>query len=555
MDIEVLVHGVPEGQGCYGIKEEQSHVDLFYDNSSESVKFVIETKELGNAYYTYYTYLRYKGILGYGGRPGSYFGLTLRIDKYYQDVIHMYNMLEMVFKKYVVGSLLKPSGESYEYMAPSFAAKKSELEQLQRGLIQMIQNSCVFSKFVDLDASFIHPITTAASCNIADITENAMLAALKKYSKVVLSPDYKLNLAKEYEKKIQEVEGKGGGIVAEKDKKLAEKDEVINSQQAKIETLQAEVKRKETENLQNKKNLQLSQMISGIKEPINNLAEYFHVHDSQRNPPMPSYGFKNFIIGIIGCVLSAIVIALLLFAKPQKGADTKTLDDKIAELSQTNSELEKAIALKDATISDLRKQLDNQPSTPPELPPVTKKNLRIDVSPYNKTGDPLYEDSEYVLKIKELMPDGKHDKCVFNGNGTYTLTNAVITKGKESDLTITIKPNGKGPVTLEYQSENCSCSPRTFQVEKKPAANNSISIVVSPEVTEVEVGQEYTFSVSGYEGNGKWSFSGFEPQKGKVTDNSLVVKVIDNGKKTATATYTPNKGEPVVSTYDFKADD
>ena len=89
MNVEILIHGVPDGQDYYGIAEERTYAELFYDNSAESVKFVVETKTTGNIASVYYTYLRYKGMVGYGGRPGSYFGLTLRIDKYYQDVIHM----------------------------------------------------------------------------------------------------------------------------------------------------------------------------------------------------------------------------------------------------------------------------------------------------------------------------------------------------------------------------------------------------------------------------------------------------------------------------------
>ena len=48
MDVELLIHGVPDGQDYYGIKEEQTNMGLLYDNSTESVKFVVETKKQGN---------------------------------------------------------------------------------------------------------------------------------------------------------------------------------------------------------------------------------------------------------------------------------------------------------------------------------------------------------------------------------------------------------------------------------------------------------------------------------------------------------------------------
>ena len=125
MDVEILIHGVPDGQDYYGIKEEQTNMGLFYDKSPESVKFVIETKKQGNSAYTYYSFLRYKGMIGAGGRPGSYFGLTLRLDKYYQDAIHIYNLMDIVFKRYIVGTLLVPSGDGYKYAVTNFAIKKA----------------------------------------------------------------------------------------------------------------------------------------------------------------------------------------------------------------------------------------------------------------------------------------------------------------------------------------------------------------------------------------------------------------------------------------------
>ena len=47
-----------------------------------------------NQAYAYYSYLRYKNMIGAGGRPGSYFGLTLRLDMYYQDVMLIYDFFK-----------------------------------------------------------------------------------------------------------------------------------------------------------------------------------------------------------------------------------------------------------------------------------------------------------------------------------------------------------------------------------------------------------------------------------------------------------------------------
>ena len=329
MDVEILIHGVPDGQKYYGTKEEQANMGLFYDNSKEAVKFVVETKKQGSTAFAYYTYLRYKGMIEAGGRLGGYFGLTLRLDEYYQDAIHIYNLLEIVFKRYIVGTLLTPSGDAYKYTVPDFAIKASEIAQMQQALMQLIQATCTKSKFLDIDASFIHPITAVPSANIADVSEAALLASIKKYSKVVLSPEYELNIVKEYKKKLQEAEGKGGNIVAEKDKKIADKDSTIASLNTKVTTLQNQVaaleqesKRKDTEIQQLKQQGGLVQQVAKIKDPIVAIAEYFRIKDPQ--PLTPKYGRKNFILGVVGCSVSVLVLAMciiMMFRSPGSSAD------------------------------------------------------------------------------------------------------------------------------------------------------------------------------------------------------------------------------------------
>ena len=556
MNVEILIHGVPDGQDYYGIDEERAYAELFYDNSAESVKFVVETKEKGNNAFVYYTYLRYKGLVGSGGRPGSYFGLTLRLDKYYQDVTHIYNMLEMTFKKYVVGVFLSPLGGSYKYLVPNFASKKAEIEQLHQGLAQLIQCTSVWPKFVDVDKSIIHPEAPSASCNIEDISENTMAAALKKYSKVVLSPDYKSNVVKEYEKKIQEAEGKGGNIVAEKDQKIAEKDGEISSLKSTVTTQKAKIDALQTENLQLKKNGNLTQMISGIKDPINSLADYFHVQNSQKEPRKPSYGFKNFILGIVGCVLSAIIIALCIVSltKTPKGQTANGQETALAQqvelLTNENNQLKSEISEKNKTISDLRNQqasnIGGQTGMPTTTQPA-KTKLKIDVEGYS-TGAPIYCDKIYTIKVLD------EKNKTYSGDGTWAITNATIKQGKATDSQIKIQPTSAGKVTISYASDNCMCNPREFTSEQQKQ-DVSFEIVVSPEVSEVEVGKEYAFSVSGYEGKGTWRLDGFDTNDDKSGRQIKVTANANGSGDKATISYTPEGGSKKSMSFKYKANE
>ena len=144
-------------------------------------------------------------------------------------------------------------GEIYKYNTSDFVSKKADIENIQKELIQLILSTCVESKFLKIDNSFINPISNAPICNIVDITDGIILSTLKKHSKVVLSPDYKSNLEKEYEKKMQDVENRGNSLVAERDKKILERettisslDSTIKARDSKIAVLEQEIKKKST---------------------------------------------------------------------------------------------------------------------------------------------------------------------------------------------------------------------------------------------------------------------------------------------------------------------
>lgn len=642
MDVEIYLHGVPDGQDYFGIKEEQTNAGLFYDNSTESVKLVVETKKNGDKEYTYYTYLRYKGIVGSGGRPGSYFGITLRLDMYYQDVIHIYTLLEIVFKKYIIGTLLAQSGDTYKYMVPSFSVKKAEIEQLQQGMIQLIQSTCVLSKFTNIDDSFIHPVTNVATCNIADISDNSMLSAIKKYSKVALSPDYKLNLAKEYEKKIQEAEGKGGNIVVEKEKTINSLNATISTQNSKIAKLEQEIKSKDNELAQNKQRIDIQQTVEIIKEPIIKLSKFFRLEDESHYQKVAENNKNNnqsikktltLNIALLGVVLILCVIGL--FRTPSN-SDNKKLDAQIAELTTTNQQLLSDKSTLETNIKSLQDDLDsksqeiarlknqvNRLSNNNQPTPTTQKiQLKIDVERYSKGA--LSTDKKYTISIL------KADKSVYNGGGVWIITGATITNGSIYDSKITIQPDGTNNVSLKFDAydTNCTCNVRNFIVEKpqtteqtndskiqtqqstannKPIeqlANNGtatpnttdkdnvtnapkdkttenpvtsvvdnqtdtqvttktgtinqpeqeIIIVITPDEKEVIKGNEYTFSITGYDGEGKWELENGDFIKSKAKDKSIKVKIRKNPREGSpfVVTYTPKGKQPIRREFTIK---
>ena len=507
MDVEILIHGVPDGQDYFGIKSEQTNMELFYDSSIESVKFVVETKKQENQAYAYYSYLRYKNMIGAGGRPGSYFGLTLRLDMYYQDVMLIYDLLEIVFKKHIVGTLLTPTTDGYKYIVPSIRQKKTEIENLQNTLLQLLQTSCVVSKFLPLDKSFLNPISTTAICNIHDITESLMLATIKKYSKAALSPDYPLNAIKEYEKKLKEADSKGGNIIAEKDKKIAEKDSTIDSltkevstQQNKIAILEQENKRKDTEIQQLRQKGDLTQQVAKIKEPIVAIAEYFRIKDP--SPKEPDYGHKSYKLGIINgiltCIVSVVIVVLFFIFRPDSVDPTKS-----KEYKELKTQYEDLLKTYNGLLIQIKKQDSDSQAA------VNKAEER----------------REAELKAAE--------------------TRKAEAKKKAEEEKKAAEAKKKA------EAEKKAAEDKKKAEEASKAAAKNFSIVIEPKVVEVEIGKEYSFSISGYEGNGTWGVDGFSAP-GDKSASAIKVTAIDKGNQKATISYTPEGGQKKTISFNYK---
>ena len=68
MDIEIFVHGVPNGQSFWGKEEDRNYFGNFYGQScSDVVKYLIQTRSSNGKTYCYYNYLML--VLNLGHNP------------------------------------------------------------------------------------------------------------------------------------------------------------------------------------------------------------------------------------------------------------------------------------------------------------------------------------------------------------------------------------------------------------------------------------------------------------------------------------------------------
>ena len=305
MDVEVFLHGVPRGQDFFGLQDEQHQYEIFYTRSNESVKLVVEVKRKGATPYVYYNYLRYNGILGAAGRPGSYLGITLRLDMFYPDIQHIFRMLDMAFNKYVVGTIVTKNAYTYQYTSPDFSTKTKDIERLQQGVLVMLQATCVEDKFIKIEDSLVNPITTSPECHIDDATEGTTLATIKRYSRIVISPDIKSHTQKEIDKKLKDVDSAIEEAVADKLSTITTLNSAVSSRDSRISSLE-----KELEKYKSKSDMVVQ--VDDLKEPITALANYFRVQNDDANTDVPQYGKKNHTLALLNVCLRVVVFVVVI---------------------------------------------------------------------------------------------------------------------------------------------------------------------------------------------------------------------------------------------------
>lgn len=141
MNVEFQIHGVlSSGQKTWK-QEDQDYYKQFYSDQTEDVLMIVEIVNRPHGVSAYYNYLRNNNILS--ARVGSYFGMTMRIDgAFCRDVKSIFMILDNLFNKMMVGPLLAPKGEKYEYAIDSFASQNDYLLQVEKQFSNMLNAFC-----------------------------------------------------------------------------------------------------------------------------------------------------------------------------------------------------------------------------------------------------------------------------------------------------------------------------------------------------------------------------------------------------------------------------
>lgn len=359
MEVELFIHGVPNGEGFWGKEDDRNYFGTFYDHSTDEVKFLVQNRASKGKLYCYYNYLVYKtvgsptpNVVAYDGRDGSYFGLSLRLDAYCKDVMNMYRILDTIYNIYVCGSLLKMEKSKLKYTFSDFSNVETKLKTIETEVIKLIQNGFNADSFMSLEG-FAQGGGNASVFNLYELTATDALQVMKQSGKMVASPYYPTVREKRIK---QQHDNQIESLKQQCDREKSELKASLTPLKAQVSTLQQEVSLRDKTVNQLQKDLQnagqnkhVGQLVATLKDPVSELSRVLRAivpstNSSQMASSQPSMLKKVSVLVPVVNFLLLVFIVFLVFAfnkkpKLQPENPTPTIEVVTDTASQQNDEV------------------------------------------------------------------------------------------------------------------------------------------------------------------------------------------------------------------------
>lgn len=386
MDLELFIHGVPKGQKIWGRAENDlAYIQNFYTQNNDETKFLVEIRSTKDTTFCYYSYLKYNNVVASDGRAGSYFGMTLRFDVYCADIVTIYNILDIVYKKHIVGNLLSGEVSKNKFLVADFSNDSVELKEVESTIFSLIRLSVANSDFMNLQSLQAQKEGSLLEVNLLDCTKENILSVMRKCSKVAMSPYYptlkdknsqksaKEQMAAFEKTKENEILGLKNAMLQQSQQANAEKSALVStteSLQKKIDDLTSDKAKlsaslssleKENHSLQNKlrsseERKNAAELVASLREPLTKLAkivgtsdeEHRHTHyryehmEHEHSRKHTANKMKDFFFPILHTVLLLLIVVYCSFRTYNEMVDKKheSVDTEIQNTSTVNEELE-----------------------------------------------------------------------------------------------------------------------------------------------------------------------------------------------------------------------
>lgn len=220
-DIKLYVHGVPNGQGTWGVENfDTNYIETFYGRKSNvPVQMFVEVRRFASSTYCYYTYFRIGNVYDNTGRAGSYFALTIRVNYYYADIQNIYNLLDAAYNKFIIGSIVDVNEGVIKYLITDFVQEDITLKSLEQEINKYLMQFSSDSDFIPLSGFKVNGQSEPASVNLLECDARIIASHVKNNGSISISS---LHPSTRIQQVIQEMTAKVNAVNAQAQKQISE---------------------------------------------------------------------------------------------------------------------------------------------------------------------------------------------------------------------------------------------------------------------------------------------------------------------------------------------
>lgn len=346
MNVEFLIHGVMSSGQTWWKQTDTDYYKQFYSGQAENNLMIVEVVNRPHGISTYYNYLRNNNIQA--AREGAYFGITVRIDgAYCLDVRTVFTMLDNLFQKMVVGTILSPNGSGrYEYTVQSFEAAKDQLERIEKQFSSMFTANLTQADLMAISAG---QVSKNARININPLEADSLTVKnlVLQNAKIYTSPSFP---SKDNQKAFENVKAQSAAAMTEAKNQVNAANEETNRQRAnnaslqqqihqltsQVETSKGEIQKLQQQIKQKDGDRQLKDKIAEIQQPIAQLARLISARFPEGDGVMnrrlsphsshPEGRHPNKLMRWLPWILCAFLTLFLILVLMQKSQEQKTTE-------------------------------------------------------------------------------------------------------------------------------------------------------------------------------------------------------------------------------------
>lgn len=388
MTVDLILHGVPNGQDIWGVSDDTHYISTFYVQKDEREYLSIGIRKVDGKPYCYYNFLKYNGVTASDERAGAYIGITLRFDAYYKDILNVYQLCEIVYNN-LLDTIFIKNGENVKFKIAKFVEAENELVEIKKKLFNLINLSATAKDFTPINDSFFSNDSKTVKAFLLDCTPDNVMQALVKYGRVEIS---KYLPSVNESKRLKSVEERFNAIIAQKDIDLQNTNSQIGDLTLERQRLQSDLQDKINE-INELKSL-ISEKEDAIKnneEAIKEVSTYINKSKELQSELDSARGENEQLRGLISRMENTI---------KKNEATVKEADAMKRQIQELKSYLQK----QNKEIEQIKTELIEHKSNPtsPDVEYSTKRSHSKrnrtsgrQLSPHSKVADDYYSEDYF----------------------------------------------------------------------------------------------------------------------------------------------------------------